>query len=133
MVDSFANFSVLRTIHRGSLKDWSYSSQIPAGTPDETGSLMLVSGHGALRVTWLDEIRADADYSGNDERGPATGKWKPRWLPAVFSEKDEVYRSRGALLPTWIPLTAWLIIWAMLLKRSSSRRSRHFASKGSSQ
>jgi hypothetical protein len=129
MVDSFANFSVLRTIHRGSLKDWSYSSQIPAGTPDETGSLMLLSGHGVLRVTWLDEIGADADYSGDDERGPATGKWKPCWLPVVFSQKDEAFRSRGALLPTWIPLSAWLIIWAAFLKRSSSRRFRHFAGK----
>lgn len=130
MVDSFANLSILRTIHRGSLKDWSYSSQIPTGTPDETGSLMLLLGDGVLRVTWLDEIGADWNYSGNDERGPATGEWKPRWLPAVLSEKNEIFRSRGAMLPTWIPLSVWLFIWAALLKRSSSRRFRHFAGKG---
>lgn len=126
MVDSFANLSVLRTIHRGSLKDWSYSSRIPAGTPDETGSLVLLLGHGVLRVTWLDEIRADADYSGSDERGPATGDWKPRWLPSVFNEKDAVFRMRGAALPTWIPLLIWLLVWLTLLKRSARRRSRDF-------
>ena len=126
MVDSFANLSVLRTIHRGSLKDWSHSSRIPAGTPDETGSLVLVSGHGALRITWLDEIVADADYSGNDERGPATGDWKPRWLPSVFSEKDAVFRRRGGILPTWIPLSVWLLVWVTCLKRSARRHCRDF-------
>lgn len=121
MIDSHVNTSVIRTIHRGSWRDWSNENRFPPGTPDESGSLMLGLVGGAVSVTWLDEIASDADYSGDDERGKADAQIQKIWLPKTVNKKDSVMRIRGAYLPTWVLLASWLGIWRWQLAKSKRR------------
>ncbi|MCW1884432.1 hypothetical protein OKA04_06790 [Luteolibacter flavescens] len=127
-VDSHVNTSVIRTIHRGSWRDWSATSTIPAGTPAESGSLMLELAGGAIGIRWLDELMRDASYSGNDERGKADPKFRKIWLPKIVNDRDSVMRIRGAYLPTWVLLAAWLGLWAWQLLKSGKRLRIHPAS-----
>lgn len=125
-VDSHLNMSIIRTIHRGSWRDWSNETTIPAGTPAESGSLMLMLSQGAIGVRWLDQMTwPGAAYGGDDERGKPYPGISTIWLPKVVNERDSVMRYRGVQVPTWIPLAGWLGIWAWQLARSK-RRHRAF-------
>lgn len=130
MVDSHLNTSVLRTIHRGSLKDWPGESTIPAGTPDESGSLMLELAGGAVGVSWLDHLPENADHSGNDERGKADPRLRKIWLPRFTNEQDSFMRIRGAHLPTWLLLACWLAAWAWQLAKSKQRHRTYLPPGG---
>ena len=130
-IDSHLNTSLIRTIQRGSWKDWSSYSRFPPGTPDETGSWMLGLSAGALSATWLDEIAPNCDYSGSDERGKADPRLRKVWLPKIESRKDSVMRVRGVYLPTWLLLAAWLGIWARLLAKSRNRHGSYPAPEAS--
>jgi len=128
-IDSHLNTSIIRTIHRGSLRDWSNESKFPPGTPDESGSFMLVLAGGAVGFRWLDQLHDDADYSGNDERGKADPELRKIWLPRITNEKDSSMRIHGADLPTWVILGSWLGIWAWQLSKSK-RRHRTYLTPG---
>jgi hypothetical protein len=130
-IDSHLNTSIIRTIHRGSWRDWSSESRIPAGTPDESGSLMLELAAGAVGFSWLDRLEKDADYSGDDERGKADPQLRKIWFPRIINEQDSVMRIRGADLPTWLLLATWLAIWVRLLVKSRRRHRSHLTMKAS--
>ncbi|MCW1924174.1 hypothetical protein OKA05_16530 [Luteolibacter arcticus] len=121
--------SIIRTIHRGSWRDWSNETTIPAGTPAESGSLMLMLAWGAVGVRWNDEINwPGAGYGGNDERGKPYPGIPTIWLPKVTNERDSVMRYRGVEVPTWILLVGWLGIWAWQLDRSKRRHRAYLTS-----
>ena len=129
-IDSHLHTSVLRTIHRGSLRDWSGESTIPSGTPGESGSLVLGLMGGAVAVTWIDQLAPEADYSGRDERERAEPRLRKIWLPKLFTERDSLMRRRGAYLPTWVLLACWLAIWARQLAKSKQRHLTHLTPGG---
>jgi hypothetical protein len=131
-IDSHLNTSIIRTIHRGSLRDWSSENTIPGGTPAESGSLMLVMSGGTVGFTWIDQLMRHASYSGNDERGPADPKQRKIWLPKIINEQDSVMRRRGAGLPTWVLLAAWLGICIWQLVKSRNRHRSHLTSAATS-
>lgn len=128
MMDSNLNTSIIRTIHRGSWRDWSSENTIPGGTPPESGSLMLMMSQGAVGFTWIDQLVPYAGYSGNDERGKAEPGRRKIWLPGLVNERDSVMRRRGAYLPTWLLLATWLGIWARQLVKSRNRYRSHLTS-----
>ena len=130
-VDSHLNTSIIRTIHRGSWRDWSSENTIPGGTPAESGSLMLVMSAGAVGFTWIDQLMPYAGYSGNDERGQAKPGQRQIRLPKIINERDSVMRRRGAYLPTWLLLATWLGIWTWQLAKSSNRHRSHLTSSAS--
>jgi hypothetical protein len=129
-VDSHLNTSIIRTIHRGSWRDWSSESRFPTGTPAESGSLMLELAGGAVGFKWLDRLRKDASYSGDDERGKADPKLRKVWLPKIISEQDSMMRIRGGDLPTWLLLASWLGIWTWQLAKSRQRLLSHLTPGG---
>lgn len=126
-LDSHLNTSLIRTIQRGSWKDWSSYRSFPSGTPDETGSWMLGLSAGALGATWYDELAPNCAYYGSDEREKADPRLRKIWLPKIRNERDSVVRIRGLYLPTWLFLTTWLGIWARLLVKSRNRLRSHLA------
>ncbi len=130
-IDSHINTSLIRTIHRGSWKDWSSENTVRGGVPDESGSWMLGLSAGAVGATWLDELAANCSYVGTDERGKADPRLRKVWLPELENRKDPVMRVRGAYLPTWLFLVAWLGIWVRLLARSRNRHSSYLSPKAS--
>jgi len=127
MIDSHLNTSIIRTIHRGSWRDWSSAKTIPAGTPGESGSLMLKLTQGAVGFGWLDQLGPHMSYSGNDERGRAEPKIPKIWVPRTVNLRDSVMRIRGIDVPTWLFLAIWLGIWWRLLVRSKNRHRSYLS------
>lgn len=119
--DSFLFLSRFRTIHRGSLWDYSGHSTIPAGTPDESGSLELRMGGGALTLAWYDRLMSTADYVGSEERIRRPDDLRTIWLPRIRIEEDAVLRTHALAIPTWTILATWLAAWSALLRRSVKR------------
>ena len=130
-IDSHLNTSVIRTIYRGSWRDWSSDSSIPAGTPAESGSLMIELAGGTVGVNFLDQLKRNADYSGTDERGKAQPGFRKIWIPRIINERDSVMRIRGAHLPTWLLLALWLGIWLRQLVKSRCRHRSYLATEAS--
>lgn len=120
-VDSFLYLTAYRTIHRGSWRDWSEESVIPA-TPDETGSFVAKIYGGCFFVSWSDHLNENADYYGTDERVRLTPDDDFYWSPRMFWGADSMARRFGARLPTWLLLLTWLGLWAWFLRKSHKRQ-----------
>ncbi len=128
VADSFLFFSRYRTIHRGSLWDYSNYSVLPAGVPDESGSLSLTLGGGAFSVAWLDHLHENASYVGEDERLRTPDWVRVVWLPKIRRSQDAFIRIHSMDIPTWTILAGWLAVWSILLRRSL-KRQREFGGR----
>ncbi|WP_367871363.1 hypothetical protein [Luteolibacter sp. Populi] len=120
-IDSLFYLTAYRTIHRGSLRDWSSERVIPGGTPDETGSFTAMIYGGCIHVGWNDRNAENASYYGTDERVRLTESDRFSWTPRVFWGADSIMRHRGVRIPTWLFLLAWLGIWSYFLLKSARR------------
>ncbi|WP_035607958.1 hypothetical protein [Haloferula sp. BvORR071] len=120
-IDSLFYLTAYRTIHRGSLRDWSNERVIPGGTPDESGSFVAKIYGGCVFLSWSDHIAANADYYGTDERVRLTEEDDFYWTPRVFWQTDSLTRHRGVRIPTWLFLMGWLAIWSCFLVKSARR------------
>ena len=124
-IDSLLYLTAYRTIHRGSWKDWSNKSTIPAGTPDESGSFVAKIYGGCIFVSWHDRIGENADYYGTDERKRLTDDDDFYWTPMIFPGGQTGTRTIGFRLPTWCLLLLWLGIWGFLLAKTRRRHLSH--------
>ncbi|WP_035607965.1 hypothetical protein [Haloferula sp. BvORR071] len=119
--DSFLYLTAYRTIHRGSLRDWSEESVIAGSVPDESGSFVAQIYGGCIFLIWNDHIAPNASYYGTDERTRLTADDTFSWTPGIFSQADSMLRYRGVRIPTWLFLATWLGIWTYLLLKSARR------------
>ena len=124
-VDSLLYLTAYRTIHRGSWRDWSEESVIPAGTPDETGSFVAKIYGGCFFVSWSDHLIENADYYGTDERVLLTPDDRFYWTPRIFLGGDSTCRHIGARFPTWLLLALWFVVWVWFLRKSRKRHLRY--------